>query len=143
MGRRTLIAAARADGRFDCRVAHWGSDPGRRADARPLETGLAATAVLAELDATYDLLVVTDGRERRYCVCWLDPDLDDVDDVAFARTDDPDTLRDWWTQAKSRACDARARGVDARTVRASLLAALRRRADAVHVDDASFLRADR
>jgi hypothetical protein len=143
MGARTLVAVARADGRFDCRFAHWGVDADPVAQSRPLETGLSPSQVCDALDATVEALVVLDGDVRTYCVCWLDPAVTDLDDVALARTDDVDALRDWWTVAKSRACDAVAAGVAPEVARAGLLAALRRRADAVHVDDASFLRDDR
>ncbi|MBX0322301.1 hypothetical protein EGH21_04545 [Halomicroarcula sp. F13] len=144
MGRRTLVLVAREDGRFDCRVAHWGVDADPVAQSRPLGRGWSAAAVRDRLDATVEAVLVCDGSVRRYCVCWLDPTLDDPTDVALARTDDPTALRAWWVEEKSRACDAVARGVDAGTVRDGLLAALRDRADAVHLpDDAPFLRGDR
>jgi hypothetical protein len=111
--------------------------------SRPLGTGWDHSRVRAELDATLETLVVVDGRVSTYCVCWLDPLLSDLEDVALARTDDPDGLRDWWTEAKSHACEAVDSGRDPTAARADLLAALRSRADAVHVDDASFLRGDR
>jgi len=139
MGTRTLVVSPRPDGRFDCRYAHWGVSVDPLAESRPLGRGWTAAAVLGELDAGYDRLVVCGPPRRRYCVCWLDPTLADAADVALARTDDPAGLREWWTEAKSRAVDAVAAGVDARAARQGCLAALRRRADAVYVDDASFL----
>lgn len=141
MGRRTLLAIARADGTFDCRYAHWGVTAGR---SRPLGSEWLPAAVLDVLDAGFDQLLVRDGVTRRYCVCWLDPRLRDHDDIALARTNDPDTLRAWWTRRKSRAADAVADGAPSDRVRAALLAGLRHRATAVHLtDDASFLRGDR
>jgi hypothetical protein len=139
MGTRTLVVSPRPDGRFDCRYAHWGVGVDPLAASRPLGRAWSAAAVLAELDAGYDRLVVAGPPRRRYCICWLDPTLTDSDDIALARTDDPAALRAWWTTAKSRTVDAVAGGVAAGAARAGLVAALRRRADAVHVDDASFL----
>ncbi len=141
MGRRTLVAIARSDGTFDCRYAQWGVTDGR---SRPLGSDWAPADVLGVLDAGFDQLLVRDGTTRRYCVCWLDPRLRDDDDIALARTDDPDTLRAWWTRQKDRAVGAVADGAPPERVRAALLAGLRRRAAAVHLpDDASFLRGDR
>ncbi|MDS0220425.1 hypothetical protein NDI54_03560 [Haloarcula sp. S1AR25-5A] len=145
MGRRTLVAVARPDGRYDCRTAHWGVDADPVAQSRPLGNGWTASAVLAALDATYEQLVVLDGSVRTYAVCWLDPMLSDIDDIALARTDDPDAFRSWWVDRK----DAASRALDSdnrkpASVRHDLLAALRDRAAAVHCpDDASFLRGDR
>ncbi|WP_424001338.1 DUF6735 family protein [Haloarcula salina] len=144
MGRRTLVAVARADGRYDCRYAHWGVDADPVAQSRPLGEGWTAAAVLEPLDATYERLVVRDERVLTYAVCWLDPALSDPDDIALARSDDLAALRDWWVDRR----DAAARAVDAgRTpdrVRTDLLAGLRTRAAAVHLpDDASFLRGGR
>ncbi|MBV0924107.1 hypothetical protein KTS45_07800 [Halomicroarcula limicola] len=144
MGRRTLVAVERADGRFDCRYAHWGVDADPVAQSEPLGTEWPAAAVCARLDAGFDQLLVCDGTVRRYCVCWLDPTLADRGDVALARTDDPAALREWWVETKSRACEVVGDGIDVRTVRDGLLAALRLRADAVFLPgDASFLRTDR
>lgn len=143
MGQRTLVVVPRDDGLFDCRVAHWGVDADPLAQSRPLGRGWDRARLRAELDATVETLVVLDEAVSTYCVCWLDPTLTDVDDVALARTGDPDGLREWWTEAKSRACDAVAAGADSERARADLLAALRSRADEVSVDDASFLRDDR
>lgn len=140
---RTLVVTGRTDGRFDCRYAHWGVRADPVAQSRPLGRGWTAEAVLAELDAGYDRLLVHAAEPRRYCVCWLDPTLADISDIAVARTDDPAALRAWWTALKSRAVDAVADGLGPETVRARLLDALRRRADAVSLpDDASFLRGD-
>ena len=144
MGHRTLVAVARPDGRFDCRLARWGvnADPG--VQSTPVDSGLSPAAVLESLDCAIErLVVVRQSTLTTYVVCWLDPTLADPDDVAVARTEDPTGLRDWWTDAKSDACDAVARGVDAETARAGLLAALRAHADAVFVGDASFLRRGR
>lgn len=149
MGRRTLVVLARSADRFDCRIAHWGADADPLAQSRPLGGGWDAATVLDAVDATIESLLVVDlsagGRTRTYCVCWLDPTLGDADDVAIARTDDPDALRDWWTAQKSHASRVLDRGEAApASVRADLLAALRRRADRVfRPDDASFLRGDR
>lgn len=141
MGRRTLLAIARPGGTFDCRYAQWGVTDAR---PRPLGSGWSPADVLGVLDAGFDQLLVRDGATRRYCVCWLDPRLRDHDDIVLARTDDPDTLRAWWVRHKDRAVDAVADGAPPDRVRAALLAALRRRAAAVHrPDDASFLRGDR
>lgn len=141
MGRRTLVARRRPDGRFDCRYAHWGVAADPVAQSRPVGRGWTAGAVLAELDCTYDRLCVFDGGTQRYPVCWLDPTLGDPDDIVLARTDDPEGLRTWWTTAKSHAVDAVADGAAPGAVRAMLVAALARRA-VVH-DDASFLRSGR
>ncbi|WP_254273315.1 hypothetical protein [Haloarcula marina] len=143
MGRRTLVVVPQSDGRYDCRVAHWGVDGDPIAQSRPLGTGWSASTVGATLDARYEAVVVCDGRVQRYCVCWLDPTLRDADDVAVARTDDPESFRAWWVVRKSRAADAVARGVDPQVVRDDLRAALDARADAWYwPDDAPFLRAD-
>jgi len=144
MGRRTLVAVARPDGRYDCRYAHWGVDADPVAQSHPLGDGWTAAAVIDALDATYERLVVRDEAVRTYAVCWLDPALSDPEDVALARTDDLAALRDWWVDHR----DAAARAVDAGRspdrVRADLLAALRERAAAAHLpDDASFLRGGR
>ena len=143
MGRRTLVVSRRTDGRFDCRYAHWGVDVDPLAQSRPLGREWPAEAVLAELDATYDRLLVRRGTPRTYCVCWLDPTLGDVDDIVLARTDDPEALRSWWTTARDSVVAFADAGAPPRALRAALLRALTRRADAVHpADDASFLRGD-
>ena len=142
MARRTLVAVSRPDGRFDCRYAHWG--PANR--SRPLGDGWTATDVLHALDAGFDQfqLVVRDGATRRYAVCWLDPTLADPDDIALARTDDPEALQAWWAGRKDAAVGAVADGAPPERVRAALRAVLRRRATAVYLpDDASFLRGGR
>jgi bifunctional N-acetylglucosamine-1-phosphate-uridyltransferase/glucosamine-1-phosphate-acetyltransferase GlmU-like protein len=145
MGRRTLVAVARPDGRYDCRIAHWGVDADPVAQSHPLGTGWTASAVLDALDATHEQVVVLDGSVRTYAVCWLDPTLSDIDDIALARIDDPESFRRWWVDRKDAACrilDSENR--DSASVRRDLLAALRDRAAAVHCpDDASFLRGDR
>ncbi|MEF8974503.1 MAG: DUF6735 family protein [Haloarcula sp.] len=145
MGRRTLVAVARPDGRYDCRLAHWGVDADPVAQSRPLGNGWTASAVLAAIDATHEQVVVLDGAVRTYAVCWLDPTLSDLDDIALARTADPDAFRRWWVDRKDEACralDSESR--DPATVRRDLLASLRDRAASVHcADDASFLRGDR
>jgi len=145
MGRRTLVVVARPDGCYDCRIAHWGVDADPISQSRPLGNGWTASAVLAAIDATHEQVVVLDGSVRTYAVCWLDPTLSDLDDIALARTTDPDALREWWIDRKDEACrvlDSEAR--DPEPVRRDLLAALRNRASAVHCpDDASFLRGDR
>ncbi len=144
MGRRTLVAVVRADGRFDCRYAHWGVDADPIAQSEPLGRAWPAATVCSTLDAGFDQLLVCDGTVRRYCVCWLDPTLTDSEDVVLVRADDPAALREWWVETKSRACEVVGDGIDARTARAGLLVALRQRADAVFLlDDASFLRTDR
>jgi hypothetical protein len=144
MGRRTLVVVPLSDGRFDCRYAHWGVDADPVAQSRHLGRDWSAAAVLAELDAGYDRLLVGTGAPRCYCVCWLDPTLSDADDIVLARTDDPDGLRALWTEAKSRAVDAVAGGLAPDAARAALLLGLARRAEACYrPDDASFLRDDR
>jgi hypothetical protein len=145
MGRRTLVAVARPDGRYDCRVAHWGVDADPLAQSRPLGNGWTASAVLAAIDATHDQLVVLDGSVRTYAVCWLDPTLSDLDDIVLARTEDPDAFRAWWVDLKDEACRALERaGRDPKTVKRALLASLRNHASSVHCpDDASFLRGGR
>ncbi|MFB6223341.1 MAG: hypothetical protein ABEH86_06680 [Haloarcula sp.] len=142
MGRRTLVAVARTDGRYDCRVAHWGIDADPLAQSRPLGTGWTASAVLDWLDATDEQLVVLDGTVRTYSVCWLDPTLLEPDDIALARTDDPGAFRAWWIARKDEACWAVTGAErDPATVRSELLASLRDRAATVQLpDDASFLR---
>lgn len=144
MGRRTLLASSRPNGRFDCRYAHWGVRTDPAAQSRPLGSDWSPEAVLDALDAGFDQLLVHTGTTRQYCVCWLDPTLRNRDDIALARTDDPDALRWWWTGQKDAAVGAVAAGVAPDRVRAVLLASLRRRAPAVYLpDDASFLRGDR
>jgi hypothetical protein len=144
MGQRTLVVVPRPDGGFDCRYAHWGVTADPVAQSRRLGRDWSAAAVLAELDAGYDRLIVADAAPRWYCVCWLDPTLSDPDDVVLARTDDPEGLRDRWTEAKSHAVDAVTDGLPADAARAGLLLGLARRADALYrPDDASFLRDDR
>lgn len=141
MGRRTLVVIPQSDGRFECRYAHWGVSTDPMAQSHRLGRDWSAAAVLEELDAGYERLLIADGRPRWYCVCWLDPTLTDPGDVALARTDDPDGLDRWWPEAKSRAVDAVAGGAVPVLVRAALLAALEHRTDAVRSpDDASFLR---
>ena len=143
MGQRTLVVVPRSDGRFDCRYAHWGVSVDPRSQSRPLGHDWPAAAVLDELDAGYDRLLLAGEPPRWYCVCWLDPTLTEPDDIVLARTDDPDGLRDRWTEAKSRAVDAVADGVTPAAARAGLLLGLAVRADALHrTDDASFLRTD-
>jgi len=143
MGQRTLVVVPRPDGGFDCRYAHWGVTADPVAQSRLLGRDWPAAAVLAELDARYDRLLVADATPRWYCVCWLDPTLTEPDDVVLARTDDPDGLRDRWTEAKNRAVDAVADGLAPDAARAGLAIGLARRADTLHRgDDASFLRDD-
>lgn len=140
MGRRTLVVTRRPDGRFDCRYAHWGvsADPG--AQSRPLGEGWSPEAVRDAVDASFDRVLVRDTGPQWYCVCWLDPTLADADDVALARTDDPETVRAWWTEAKSDAVATVADGRDPQRVRAWLLERLEAVADAVYrPDDAWFL----
>lgn len=144
MGQRTLVVVPRSDESFDCRYAHWGVTADPRSQSRPLGRGWSATAVLDELDAGYDRLLVADGTPRWYCVCWLDPTLAEPDDIALARTADPEALRARWAEAKSRALDAVAEGTVPAAVRAGLLLGLARAADGLYgPDDASFLRDDR
>jgi len=140
MGLRTLVVSRRQNGRFDCRYAHWGVGVDPIAQSRPLGNDWPASAVLAELDAGYEQVLVRGPSSGRYCVVWLDPTLTDAEDIALARTDDPTALRDWWTTVKSRVIEAVTDGVDAGTARRGVLAALQRQADAVYLpDDASFL----
>jgi len=140
MGRRTLVVSPRADGRFDCRYAHWGVTTDPVTQSRQLGSGWSAERVLGVLNAGFDRLLVRDDGPRWYCVCWLDPTLSDPDDIALARTDDPDGLREWWTVAKSDASAAVADGIDPGRVRAWLLARLAASAEAVYrPDDAWFL----
>jgi len=145
MGRRTLVAVARPDGRYDCRIAHWGVDADPIAQSRPLGTGLTASAALSAIDATYEQFVVLDRSVRTYAVCWLDPTLSALDDIVLARTADPESFRTWWVDRKDKACRALdSGGCDPATVRRALLVSLRDRASSVHCpDDASFLRGDR
>jgi len=141
MGQRTLVVVPRSDGGFDCRYAHWGVTADPHSQSRPLGRGWSAGAVLDELDAGYERLLVAGGVSRWYCVCWLDPTLTEPDDIVLARTDDPDGLRARWTEAKSRALDAVAEGTAPGSARAGLLLGLAGRADALYgPDDASFLR---
>jgi len=112
--------------------------------SEPLGRAWSAQAVLAELDSSYERVLVASASPRWYCVCWLDPTLADPDDIVLGRTDDPDGLRACWTEAKSRMVDAVAEGLAPGAARAGLLLGLARRADAVYRgDDASFLRDDR
>jgi hypothetical protein len=145
MGRRTLVAVARPDGRYDCRIAHWGVDADPVAQSSPLGTAWTASAVLGALDASLDRVVVLDGPVRTFAVCWLDPALSDPEDIVLAWTDDPAAFRRWWVDRKDEACRALDRtDRDPATVRRALLADLRDRVRSVHApDDASFLRGDR
>lgn len=144
MGRRTLVAIRRADGRFDCRIAHWGVDADPIAQSRPLGSDWAAERVLEKLDAGFAQLLVYDGTIQRYCVCWLDPTLAAFDAIVLARIDDPDRFRTWWVGQKSQAVAAVARGASVDAVRDRLYSAVSQRADRVYApDDASFLRGDR
>jgi len=144
MGRRTLVAIRRADGRFDCRVAHWGVDADPTAQSRPLGTSWEPETILGTLDAGFDQLFVRDSGVQRYCVCWLDPRLSAFDDIVLVRTDDPAAFRAWWVDRKSRAVAAAAEGASISAVRTELAAAVSHRAASVHPpDDASFLRDDR
>ena len=145
MGRRTLVAVARPDGRYDCRLAHWGVDADPIAQSRPLGNDWTPAAVLAAIDATHEQLVVLDGSVRTYAVCWLDPTLSAINDIALARTADPESFRQWWVDRKDAACRALdSEGCDPAAVRRALLVSLRNRASSVHCpDDASFLRGDR
>lgn len=144
MGRRTLVVRPRGDGRVDCRIAHWGVDADPFEQSHPFGTGWPADAILIELDAAYEHLLVVDGTVETYCVCWLDPTLTDFEDVALALTDEPERLREQWVSARTLAIEALDRNeTDPRTVRAASLLTLRRWADSVYIDDASFLRVDR
>lgn len=141
MGQRTLVVVPRPDGGFDCRYAHWGVTADPLAQSRLFGRDCSAAAVLDDLDAGYDRLLVAGPTPRWYCVCWLDPTLSDPDDIVLARTDDPGGLRAHWTEAKSRAVAAVADGVAPDAARAALLLGLARRVDALyHAGDASFLR---
>ena len=144
MGQRTLVVVPRPDEGFDCRCAHWGVTADPLAQSRPLGREWSDGAILDELDAGYERLVVADATPRWYCVCWLDPTLSDPHDIVLARTDDPAGLRARWTEAKSRAVDAVTDGLAPEAARAGLVLGLARRADALYRgDDASFLRDDR
>ncbi|MBX0288215.1 hypothetical protein [Haloarcula salinisoli] len=144
MGQRTLVVVPRPGGGFNCRYAHWGVTADPLAQSRPLGREWSAGAVLDELDASYERLLVADGTPRWYCVCWLDPTLAEPDDIVLARTDDPDGLVARWTEAKSHAVDAVADGLAPDAARAGLLLGLARRADTLYRgDDASFLGDDR
>ena len=143
MGQRTLVVVPRPDGGFDCRYAHWGVTTDPVAQSRPLGSDWSGVAVLSELDAGYDRLFVARPVPRWYCVCWLDPTLAEPADIVLARTDNPDGLRDCWTEAKSRAVDAVADGLVPDAARAALLLGLAQRTDGLYgPDDASFLRDD-
>lgn len=142
MGRRTLVVHRRADGRFDCRYAHWGVTVDPVSQSRPLESGVSAEAVLARLDASFErVLVRGDGG---YCVCWLDPTLEDPDDIAIVRTDDPESFRAYWTVRKGHAVAAVADGAGPGAARAELVATLEQAARAAYLPgDTSFLYGDR
>lgn len=140
MGQRTLVIDRRGDGRFDCRYAQWGVTVDPIAQSRPLGSDWRAEAVLEAIDATIEVIIVRNGHS--YCVCWLDPTLTDLTDIAVARATDVDTFRAWWTEVKSRAVGAVDEGYPSEPVRDALVTALRGRARQVYVDDASFLFAD-
>jgi len=141
MGRRTLVVTHRPDGRYDVGRAHWGVDADPDAQTTPVGRGWSAEAVWNAVDATVAQVRVRDGGLRTYCVCWLDPECVDVDDVVLARTATPDALRTWWVRRKSAASAAVAGGADPERVRDRLRRALARRAPVT--DDASFLGGDR
>lgn len=137
MGHRTLVIDRRTDDRFDCRYAQWGVTADPIAQSQPIGAGWSAETVLDAIDATIETLIVRNAGQ--YCVCWLDPTVEDPSDVAIAGTSDPDALRTWWTETKSRAVGAVADGQAPEHVRDALVCELRERADRVYVDDASFL----
>lgn len=114
-----------------------------RVDPRPLATGATAEEVVDAVDAGYESLVVVSQcyEATPYLVCSLEPTPTGTD-LAFARPDgDPDSLRSWFVEVKSRISAAVADGSLSREAgRATLRRALSARATVFPTDDASFLR---
>jgi hypothetical protein len=122
-----------------------GDDPAvpTRVAPRPLATGVTAADVLGALGPSYESLVVVPPsfEATTYLVCSLNPDGAGADPVLARPADDPESLRSWFVEAKSRLSEAVARGDLSREVaRATLRRALAARAALVPADDASFLR---
>ena len=134
-----------------------GADPpvGTRVDPRVLALDVTAEDVLAAVDATLESLVVVSPsyETTTYLVCSLDPSggatgtgvadgTDGADDTVLARPDgDPESLRSWLVEAKSRLSTAVADGdLTPRSASEGLRRALAARATVCPTDDASFLR---
>ena len=121
---------------------------GTRVDPTPLVRDADPETVLAALDATFESLVVVSptGEAETYLVCSLDPatggDPSATGDLVLARPDgDPESLRAWFVEAKSRLSRAVATGALApAAARATLRRSLAARATVRPTDDASFLR---
>lgn len=121
------------DDRFDTRV-----------DPRPLASDVSPDAVEAALDASFESLVVVSPvyDSRTFLVCSLDTMSEGSDsDVVLAHPDgDPDSLRSWFVEAKSRLAARVASGTLTRqAARATLRRALAFRATVSPPDDAPFL----
>lgn len=122
-----------------------GYDPpgATRVDPRPLAVAASAEAVVAAVDPGTELLVVVSERYEAtpYLVCWLDPTGVGSDPVFADPVGDPDALRSWFVERKSRLSKAVAAGDMSReSARATLRRALAARATLYPPDDAYFLR---
>lgn len=114
-----------------------------RVDPRPLASGVDAGVIVDAVDPTIEsLVVVTPACETvTYLVCSLDPAGGGSGLVLARPDDDPDSLRAWFVEAKSRLSAAVAGGALTREqARATLRRALASHATLYSPDDASFLR---
>ena len=122
-----------------------GYDPAvtTRVDPRPIDTGAAADDVLGAVEPTDESLVVVSPSydATAYLVCSLDPTTTGTDPVFADPDDDPDDLRAWFVETKSRLSAAVANDtLSPETARATLRRSLAGRATLYPPDDASFLR---
>ncbi|SFR98337.1 hypothetical protein SAMN05216559_2015 [Halomicrobium zhouii] len=114
-----------------------------RVDPRPLDVGVSAVDVLDAVDGSYESLVrVSQSFEATaYLVCSLDPTGVGNDLVLVDPDDDPETLRGWYVETRSRLSAAVADGtLTPESARATLRRALSVQGTLYPPDDASFLR---
>lgn len=114
-----------------------------RVDPVPFARRVTCEEVLAAVETTIESLVVVSPTYEKttYLVCSLDPGTDGTDLVLVRPDDDPEALRTWFVDAKSRLSGAVANGSVTRdAARVRLRRALARRARIYPPDDASFLR---
>jgi len=114
-----------------------------RVDPRPLTVGATAADVVDAVDVSYESLVVVSRtfEATAYLVCWLDPMGVGSEMVLVEPDDDPETLRGWYVETKSRLSGAVADGtLTPESARATLRRALSVQGTLYSPDDASFLR---
>lgn len=113
-----------------------------RVDPRPLAEELTAHDVLAAVDANYESLVVVSPAYEitTYLVCSLELTTHGTDLVLANPDDDPEAVRAWFVETKSRLSAAVGSGLSREAARATLRRALLTRAALYSLDDASFLR---